>query len=61
MQEKINPNAMQQYLKGSNVYTEGEPVSSVAMIVKGRVLMHNDGAKIVMGSGAFLGINDLYL
>jgi len=61
MQEKLIPNAVNQFLKGSNIYTEGEPVSSIAMIVKGRVLMHNDGAKIIMGSGAFLGINDLYL
>jgi Cyclic nucleotide-binding domain. len=61
MQENMNPNAVNQFLKGSNIYTEGEPVSSIAMIIKGRVLMHNDGTKIFMGSGAFLGVNDLYL
>ncbi|MDD3172658.1 MAG: hypothetical protein PHF63_03205, partial [Herbinix sp.] len=56
-----NPNAINQFLKGSDFYMEGEPVFSVAMIVKGRVLIHNDGAKIIVGSGSFLGINDLYL
>lgn len=57
----MNPNAVNQFLKDSDIYTEGEPVFSVAMIVKGRVLMHNGGAKIILGSGAFLGINDLFM
>lgn len=61
MQQHMNPNAVNQFFKGSNIFMEGEPVSGVAMIVKGRVLMNNDGAQIIMGSGAFLGINDLYL
>lgn len=56
----MNPNAVNQFLKDTVIYAEGEPVFSIAMIVKGRVLIHNDGAKIIMGSGAFLGINDLY-
>ncbi len=57
---KMNLNAVNQFSKGSEFYTEGELVFSVAMIIKGRVLIHNKGAKIVMSSGAFLGINDLY-
>lgn len=57
---KMNPNAVNQFAKGSEFYTEGEPVLSVAMIIKGRVLIQNDGAKMIMGSGAFLGISDLY-
>ncbi|MDF2942907.1 MAG: hypothetical protein K0S01_1765 [Herbinix sp.] len=61
MEWKINPNAVNQVSRGTVVYTEGEPVFSVAMVVKGRVLIQNDGAKIIVGSGSFLGINDLYL
>ncbi len=57
----LNPNTVNQLAKGSEFYTEGEPVSSVAMIIKGRVLIHNEGARVIMGPGAFLGINDLYL
>ena len=57
----LNPNTVNQLAKGSEFYTEGEPVSSVAMITKGRVLIHNEGARVIMGPGAFLGINDLYL
>ncbi len=60
MEWKMNPNAVNQFSKGSKIYTEGEAVFSIGMIVKGRVLIHNEGAKIVAGSGSFLGINDLY-
>jgi hypothetical protein len=61
MEWKMNPNAVNQFPKGATVYKEGQPVSNVAMIIKGRVLIHNDGAKILLGSGSFLGINDMYL
>lgn len=57
----MNPNAVNQFLKDTDIYKEGDIVSGIAMIVKGRVLIHNAGAKIVVGSGSFLGINDLYL
>lgn len=60
MDWKMNPNAINQFIKGTNIYNEGEPVFSVAMIVKGRVLMQNNGVKLIMGSGAFLGIQDLF-
>ncbi len=60
MEWKMNPNAVNQFSKGSKIYAEGETVFSIGMIVKGRVLIHNEGAKIVAGSGSFLGINDLY-
>ncbi len=60
MEWKISPNAVNQFSKGSKIYTEGETVYSIGMIVKGRVLIHNEGARIVAGSGSFLGINDLY-
>ncbi len=61
MEVKINPNAVNQFLKGTDIYTEGEFVSSVAMIVKGRVMIHNDGARLILASGTFLGIHDLYM
>jgi CRP-like cAMP-binding protein len=60
MEWKMNPNAVNQFSKGSTIYTQGDPVFSVGMIIKGRVMIHNKGAKIVVGSGSFLGINDLY-
>jgi hypothetical protein len=60
MEWKMNPNAVNQFSKGAVIYAEGEPVFSVAMVIKGRVLIHNNGAKVIVGSGSFLGINDLY-
>ncbi len=60
MEWKMNPNAVNQFPKGSEIYTEGGSVFSVGMIVKGRVMLHNQGAKLVLGSGSFLGIHDLY-
>jgi hypothetical protein len=61
MEWKINPNAVNQFIKGANIFIEGEPVFHIGMIIKGRVLIHNDGASVIAGSGSFLGINDLYL
>lgn len=57
---KLNPNSVNQIAAGTDIYKEGEPVSSIAMIIKGKVTIHNSGAKITMASGAFIGINDLY-
>lgn len=60
MEWKINPNAANQLIKGTQIFTEGEPVYSIALVLKGRVLIHNNGAKVIAGSGTFLGVNDLY-
>ncbi len=60
MEWKMNPNAVNQFTKGSTIYTLGDSVFSIGMIIKGRVMIHNKGAKIIVGSGSFLGINDLY-
>ena len=61
METRINPDAVNQFPKGSVIYTQGEAIYSIGMIVKGRVLIQNDGYKITAGSGSFLGINDLFL
>lgn len=56
----MNPNAVNQFLKGTTIFSEDDAVFHVSMIIKGRVLIQNDGAKVIVGSGSFLGINDLY-
>jgi CRP-like cAMP-binding protein len=48
-----------QYPKGSRVYKEGEPILSIALIIKGRVLVHHEGAKYIMGPGSFLAVADI--
>ena len=58
---KINLNAVNQFSKGTAIYTEGEPVSSVALVLKGRVKIYNCGAQIIVNSGSFLALNDLYV
>ncbi|NLK28054.1 MAG: hypothetical protein GX306_06895 [Clostridiales bacterium] len=60
MELKMNLNALNQLVKGSVIFTEGDPVYAIALVLKGRVLIHNNGAKIIANSGVFLGINDLY-
>ncbi|HHV09312.1 MAG TPA: hypothetical protein GXX75_03410 [Clostridiales bacterium] len=60
MDIKLNPNAVNQFLKGTVIFKEEEPVYHIAMVIKGRVLISNEGSRIIVGSGTFLGINDLY-
>ena len=60
MKWKINPNAVNQFSKGTDIYMEGEAVQSIALIIKGRILIHNNGAKFIVNSGVFLGVGDLY-
>ncbi len=60
MNLKLNPKAVNQLSKGTDVFIEGESVFHVAMVIKGRVLIHNNGANVIVGSGSFLGVNDLY-
>ncbi len=60
MKWKINPNAVNQFSKGTEIYTEGDSVQSIALIIKGRILVHNDGAKFIVNSGVFLGLGDLF-
>ncbi len=60
MKWKITPNAVNQFSKGTDIYTEGEAVASIALIIKGRIRVHNDGAKFLVNSGVFIGVNDLY-
>lgn len=60
MDIKLIPNAVNQFLKNTVIFKEGEPVYYIAMVIKGRVLISNEGSRMVVGSGAFLGINDLY-
>lgn len=52
-------NTVNQIAKGVTIYEEGEPVESVCLVLKGRVLVEKRGVRLVIGSGNFLGISDL--
>lgn len=52
-------NTVNQVPKGTVLYIQGNAVESIALVVKGRVLVYNTGTKIVSGPGSFLGASDL--
>lgn len=56
----MNLNAVNQLTQGSVLYSENEPITSVCVILKGRVAAYNNGTKIMMGSGSFIGVSDLH-
>lgn len=60
MKCKVVHNAVNQFYKGTDIYTEGDTVTSIALVLKGRILIHNDGFRLLMNSGSFIGISDLY-
>lgn len=57
---KIIGNAVNQAEKGTVIYSANEQIDSIFIIVKGRVLALNEGNKILLGSGSFVGISDLF-
>lgn len=60
MGTKLIYNAVNQVEKGTTIYSENNQVDSICIIIKGRVLVLRDGIKIVLGSGNFIGVNDVY-
>lgn len=56
----LNLNAVNEVPSGTIIYRENEEVQSVALILKGKVIVQREGVRAVVGSGYFLGINDLY-
>ena len=59
-QMELNMNAMNQLPKGTVIYGQGKPVDSIALIVKGKVIVYNTGVKMAFGAGSFIGMGDLY-
>lgn len=57
---KMNNYAVNQADKGTVIYSANESIDSICIVLKGRVLSLNDGVKILLGSGSFLGISDMY-
>lgn len=59
MKPKINLNAVNQYPKGTVIYKEGDTLSSIALVVKGRIQIHHEGARYLMNPGSFIAISDI--
>lgn len=60
MIENLKMGIVNQIRSGTQILTEGEKVTTICLVIKGRVLVKNSGMQIVVGSGSFLGICDLY-
>lgn len=56
----LNPHTVNQLIKGTEIYGENEGLSTICLVLKGRVLIQNDGSRIMVGSGSFIGVTDLY-
>ncbi len=59
MKAELKKDSVNQILKDTNIYEEGDLIDSVALVVKGRVQISSKGTKLVAGTGSFLGISDL--
>lgn len=61
MATKFKLQAVNQIEKGSVLYEQDQKVNTISLVLKGRVLVYNNGIKTIMGSGSFLGISDVYM
>lgn len=46
--------------KNTCIFRENEEINYVGLVVKGHIVLHNEGIKTMVASGSFLGLNDLY-
>lgn len=56
---KLIENSINQAEKGTVIYDINQQLTSICLVVKGRILVVNNGAKIILGSGSFIGISEL--
>lgn len=56
MLNTMGKNAVQ---KGEIIFQQGDPISQVAIVLSGKVLMQNEWMQLVRAQGSFLAINDM--
>ena len=59
MKVEMKRNSVNQVIKDTNIFEEGDAVTVVGLVIKGRVRVRADGVNLVLGSGNFLGLCDL--
>ena len=59
MKAELKKNSLNQVIQGTEIFSEGEPVTDIGLIVKGRARVRSEGVNIVVGTGNFLGLCDL--
>lgn len=60
MAESLVLNGNSSVAKGTVIYEKGQPLQTVALILKGRVTIQGEGVRMVVGSGNFLGMCDVW-
>ena len=60
MESNTYAKALNQYVEGAVIYSENENITSVSLLIKGRVCVQGNGAKLTLYAGSFLGLMDLY-
>lgn len=59
MSAGLKLNSVNQIIKDTEIYSKGSKISSIALVVKGRIRISAEGVNIIVGSGNFLGICEL--
>lgn len=59
MKAELKKGSVNQILKETNIYEQGDMVETVSLVVKGRIHIHGRGMSLMAGSGAFLGLRDV--
>lgn len=59
MKAELKKNSVNQIIKGTNIFEEGDEVTEIGLVVKGRVRVQAEGINVMLGSGNFLGLCDL--
>ena len=59
MKAELKKNSLNQLGKGTIIFEEGDDITGIGLVVKGRAQIHAEGVNLVVGSGNFLGLCDL--
>ncbi len=57
----LRSNEMNEIAKGTVFFQEGEKPKFICIVLKGRIELRNQGSRVMMGNGSFLGIQDMYM
>ena len=60
MAESLTLNGNSSISKGTVIFEKEQPLRSVALILKGRVVVQGEGVRLVIGSGKLLGMCDVW-
>lgn len=59
MAYELEINAMNNLSQGTVIYEKGQKIQCVALVMKGRVEAKSEGARMILSSGNFLGMDDI--